>query len=103
MLREPPLITDERKQAVDFTDPYAMAQLAILANANSGIATVDDLNQPGKVIAVKKGDTKLLDQLNEFIAQSKENGEFDRLAEKYLAEEKKAFDEYRFKWFFDFE
>lgn len=178
MLREPPLITDERKQAVDFTDPYAMAQLAILANANSGIATVDDLNQPGKVIAVKtgstgdvyatknmteaeivrlsdesacvtevvqgkadgffydqltiyrnhaanpetteaiyipfqdaeawgiavkKGETKLLDQLNEFIAQSKENGEFDRLTEKYLAEEKKAFDEYHFKWFFDFE
>ena len=54
-------------------------------------------------IAVKKGDTELLDQLNEFIAQSKEDGEFDRLTEKYLAEEKKAFDEYDFKWFFDFE
>ncbi len=171
-------ITDERKEVVDFTDPYAMAQLAILANAQSGIASIDDLNQPGKKvavktgstgdvyatknlpeaqivrladesacvtevvqgkadgflydqltiyrnhaanpddtvavyipfqdaeawgIAVKKGDTELLGQLNEFIAQSKEDGEFDRLTEKYLAEEKKAFDEYNFKWFFDFE
>lgn len=171
-------ITDERKQSVDFSDPYAMAQLAILANAESGVQSIDDLNQPGKKvavktgstgdvyatknlpnaeivrladesacvtevvqgkadgflydqltiyrnhaanpdtteavfipfqdpeawgIAVKKGDTALLDQLNAFIAQSKTDGEFDRLTEKYLAEEKKAFDEYGFKWFFDFE
>lgn len=171
-------ITEERKQSVDFSNPYAMAQLAILANANSNIASIDDLNQPGKIVAVKtgstgdvyatknlpnaeivrladesacvtevvqgkadgflydqltiyrnhqanpdttdavfipfqdaeswgiavrKGDTELLDQLNAFIAQSKEDGEFDRLTEKYLSEEKKAFDEYGFKWFFDFD
>ena len=54
-------------------------------------------------IAVKKGNTELLDQLNAFIAQSKTDGEFDRLTEKYLADEKKAFDQYGFKWFFDFE
>lgn len=170
-------ITDERKEVVDFTDPYAMAQLAILANANSGIEQAEDLNQPGKKvavktgstgdvyatknltnaeivrladesacvtevvqgkadgflydqltiyrnnlanpdtteavfipfqdpeswgIAVKKGNAELLDQLNEFIAQSKEDGEFDRLTEKYLSEEKKAFDEHNFKWFFEF-
>ena len=171
-------ITDERAEVVDFSDPYAMAQLAILANADSGITEAADLNQPGKKvavktgstgdvyatknltnaeivrladesacvtevvqgkadgflydqltiyrnnqanpdttdavfipfqdaeswgIAVKKGDTELLDQLNEFIAQSKEDGEFDKLTEKYLADEKKAFDEHQFKWFFDFE
>ena len=171
-------ITDERAEVVDFSDPYAMAQLAILANADSGITEAADLNQPGKKvavktgstgdvyatknlteaeivrladesacvtevvqgkadgfiydqltiyrnnlanpdtteavfipfqdpeawgIAVKKGDTELLDQLNEFITQSKEDGEFDRLTEKHLSEEKKAFDEYGFKWFFDFE
>ena len=171
-------ITDERKQSVDFSDAYAMAQLAILANADSGVASIDDLNQPGKKvavktgstgdvyatknltnaeivrladesacvtevvqgkadgflydqltiyrnhqanpdtteavfipfqdaeewgIAVKKGNTELLDQLNAFIAQSKTDGEFDRLTEKYLSEEKKAFDQYGFKWFFDFE
>lgn len=171
-------ITDERKESVDFSDPYAMAQLAILANADSGVTSIDDLNQPDKKVAVKtgstgdvyatknltnaqivrladesacvtevvqgkadgflydqltiyrnhqanpdtteavfipfqdaeawgvavkKGDTELLDQLNAFIAQSKEDGEFDRLTEKYLAQEKKAFDEYHFKWFFDFD
>ena len=171
-------ITDERKQSVDFSDAYAMAQLAILANADSGVASIDDLNQPGKKvavktgstgdvyatknltnaeivrladesacvtevvqgkadgflydqltiyrnhqanpdtteavfipfqdaeewgIAVKKGNTELLNQLNAFIAQSKTDGEFDRLTEKYLSEEKKAFDQYGFKWFFDFE
>ena len=37
-------ITDERKEAVDFSDPYAMAQLAVLANANSGIEEASDLN-----------------------------------------------------------
>ena len=171
-------ITDERAEAVDFSDPYAMAQLAILANADSGITEAADLNQPGKKvavktgstgdvyatknlteaeivrladesacvtevvqgkadgfiydqltiyrnnlanpdattavfipfqdpeawgIAVKKGDAELLGQLNEFITQSKEDGEFDRPTEKHLSEEKKAFDEYGFKWFFDFE
>lgn len=171
-------ITDERAEVVDFTDPYAMAQLAILARAPASIEKAEDLNQPGRKvavktgstgdvyatknfdqaeivrladesacvtevvqgkadgflydqltiyrnnlanpdtttavfipfqdpeawgIAVKKGDTELLEQLNQFIAQSKEDGEFDRLTEKYLAEEKQAFDEHNFKWFFDFE
>lgn len=171
-------ITPERQEAVDFSDPYAMAQLAILANADSGITKAEDLNQPGhKVavktgstgdvyatknfpeaeivrladesacvtevvqgkadgflydqltiyrnnlanpdtteaifipfqdpeswgIAVKKGDEELLKQLNEFIGQSKQDGEFDRLTEMYLSEEKKAFDEHNFKWFFDFD
>ena len=50
-------ITDERKEAVDFSDPYAMAQLAILANANSGIEEASDLNQAGKKVAVKTGST----------------------------------------------
>lgn len=171
-------ITPERAEVVDFTEPYAMAQLAILANADSGIAEAADLNQPGKKvavktgstgdvyatknfpeaeimrladesacvtevvqgkadgflydqltiyrnnlanpdateavfipfqdpeswgIAVKKGNTELLDQLNAFIRQSKQDGEFDRLTEKYLSDEKQAFDEHNFKWFFDFE
>lgn len=171
-------VTEERKQSVDFTDPYAMAQLAILANAQSGIGDIDDLNQEGKKVAVKtgstgdvfatknltnaevvrladesacvtevvqgkadgflydqltiyrnnqknpdattavfipfqdpeywgiavaKGNDELRGQLNDFIAQSKADGEFDRLTEKHLAAEKAAFDELGFAWFFDFE
>lgn len=169
-------ITEKRKETVDFSDPYANAVLAILANKNSGIESVDDLNQAGKKIAVKtgstgylyatehltnaevialadesacvtevaqgkadgflydqltiyrnwqaneettkavfipfqdveswgvavqKGNTELLDQLNEFIASYREDGGFDDLTETYLAEEKKAFDELGFRWFFD--
>lgn len=169
-------ITDERKQAVDFTEPYANAQLALLANANSGVSSIDDLNQAGKTIAVKtgstgdiyatahltnctitrladesacvtevaqgkadgfiydqltiyrnqldnpdttraiyipfqesekwgiavrKGNDKLRNQLNEFIEKSREDGEFDRLTESYLHDEKAAFDKLGFTWFFD--
>ena len=50
-------ITDARKESVDFSDPYAMAQLAILANAQSGIGSIDDLNQAGRKVAVKTGST----------------------------------------------
>lgn len=171
-------ITPEREEEVDFTDPYAMAQLAILANADSGIESADDLNQKGKTVAVKTGSTgdvyatknlteaeivrladesacvtevsqgradgflydqltiyrnqkanpdttvavyipfqdpeawgiavksgndALREELNEFIAESKQNGEFDRLTEEFLAEEKAAFDDLGFRWFFDFD
>ncbi|MCL2826001.1 MAG: transporter substrate-binding domain-containing protein [Eggerthellaceae bacterium] len=170
-------ITDERAQQVDFSDPYAVAQLALLTNTAAGITSIDDLNQAGRSVAVKtgstgdvyatknlpnaeiirladesacvtevvqgkadafiydqltiyrnqqsnpntttavyipfqdpehwgvavaKGNTELLSQLNEFIATSKTNGEFDKLTNKYLANEKATFDTLGFKWFFDF-
>lgn len=50
-------ITEERKQTVDFTDPYANSCLAILSSKNSHITSVDDLNQKGKKVAVKIGST----------------------------------------------
>lgn len=171
-------ITDEREAEVDFTDPYAVAQLAILANAQSGIDSIDDLNQPDKTVAVKTGSTgdvyatknltnaqivrladesacvtevvqgradgflydqltiyrnnqanpdtteavfipfqdpeywgiavadgndELRAQLNEFIAQCKQDGTFEELTQEYLADEKAAFDELGFRWFFDFD
>lgn len=170
-------ITDEREAEVDFTDPYAVAQLAILANAQSGIGSIDDLNQPDKTVAVKTGSTgdvyatshltnaqivrladesacvtevvqgradgflydqltiyrnnqanpdtttavfipfqdpeywgiavqagddELRAQFNEFIAQCKQNGTFDELTQEFLADEKAAFDDLGFRWFFDF-
>ena len=169
-------ITEERAQVVDFSQPYANAQLALLVNASSDVSSIDDLNSGGMTIAVKtgstgdkyatehltnctitrladesacvtevvqgkadafiydqltilrnqqansdttkavyipfqdtekwgiavgKGNTELLDQLNEFIAHSIEDGEFDRLTEQYLSSEKAAFDQLGFKWFFD--
>lgn len=169
-------ITEKRKETVDFSDPYANALLAILANSSSGVESIDDLNQAGMRVAVKtgstgyfyaqehlpnaeiiglpdesacvtevtqgkadgflydqltvyrnwqqnpdttmaifipfqdveywgvavqKGNNELLGQLNDFIAQYTADGGFDKLSEKYLAEEKTAFDELGFKWFFD--
>ena len=50
-------ITDERKKSIDFSIPYAQATLAILANKNSNVNSIEDLNVAGKKIAVKKGST----------------------------------------------
>lgn len=169
-------ITEERKETVDFSEPYANALLAVLTNKDSQITSVDDMNQEGKKvavktgstgylyaqehlknaeiialqdesacvmevsqgkadgfiydqltiyrnwqnnldttnavfipfqdvepwgIAVKKGNTELLDQLNEFIETYREDGGFEELTEKYLSEEKEAFEELGFQWFFD--
>ena len=171
-------ITEERKEQIDFSDPYANALLAILANADSEITSIEDLNQSGKTVAVKSGSTghmyaeknlteanllvlpdesacvtevaqgradgfiydqltiyrnwqknpdttsavfipfqdveqwgiavqkgnqELLDQINAFLAEFKEEGGYDKLTEDHLAEEKKAFDELQFQWFFDME
>lgn len=171
-------ITEERKALIDFSTPYANALLAILANADSDITSVNDLNQSGKVVAVKSGSTghmyaeknlseakllvlpdesacvtevaqgradgfiydqltiyrnwqnnpdttsaifipfqdieqwgiavqkgneELLNQLNAFLAEFQANGGYEELTEKYLAEEKNAFDELNFQWFFDME
>lgn len=169
-------ITDERDKVVDFSTPYANSMLAILTNKDAGIRAAEDLNQSGKVVAVKTGSTghsyaqanlsnaqilaladesacvtevsqgkadgfiydqltiyrnwknnedstaavfipfqdvdkwgaavaegnsELKAQFDTFIADYTANGGFDTLTEKYLADEKKAFDDFGFKWFFD--
>ena len=53
------------------------------------------------IVAVRKGDAKLLNVLNVFIADYRKQGGFDRLTEKHLKAEKAAFDQLGFKWFFD--
>ena len=169
-------ITADREEAVDFSDPYANAMLALLTNKDAGITSIEDMNQAGRKIAVKTGSTgylyaqnnltnaeiialadesacvtevaqgkadgfiydqltiyrnwqnnldttaavfipfqdvdmwgvavqegndELREQLNAFIADYAADGGFDKLTEKYLAEEKAAFDQLGFKWFFD--
>jgi len=51
--------------------------------------------------AMKKGNTELKNGVNEFIKKYTSEGGFEELSEKYLKEEKKAFEELNFKWFFD--
>ena len=50
-------ITEERRQRVDFSDPYAMANLALLISNDSPVESYSDLDQPVRVLAVKKGST----------------------------------------------
>lgn len=48
-----------------------------------------------------KDNSELLSKMNEFIEKFTREGGFEKLTEKYLAEERKNFDELGFKWFFD--
>lgn len=73
-------ITQEREQSVDFSDPYARAQLAILANSNAGIASIDDLNQPGRTVAVKTGSTGDI-----FATKNLPEAQVERLADESAA------------------
>lgn len=50
-------ITEERAKRVDFSEPYVNAYLAVLANADSEIESIEDLNQEGKKVAVATGST----------------------------------------------
>lgn len=169
-------ITDERKKVVDFSVPYAHSYLALLVNKNSAVNKIEDLNQDGKIvdvkkgttgyiyaakyltkakvnalssenacvtevnqgkadafiydqltiyrqnqsnkdttkailipfqdsenwgIAVKKGNSDLLNKINDFLKEYKQKGGFNNLTSKYMPNEKQIFDKLGFPWFFD--
>ncbi|MEG1461294.1 MAG: transporter substrate-binding domain-containing protein, partial [Oscillospiraceae bacterium] len=87
-------------------DAFIYDQLTIYRNqkANADTTTAifipfQDVEKWG--VAVQKGNTELLTKLNEFIAKYTAEGGFEKLTEKHLSEEKAAFDQLGFKWFFD--
>jgi polar amino acid transport system substrate-binding protein len=49
--------TPERARAVAFSDPYLKTGLGMLVAAKSPVQSAADLDQPGRVVAVKKGTT----------------------------------------------
>ena len=49
--------TPERRASVAFSDPYLSTGLALLVAQNSDIHSLQDLDQPGKTIAVRQGTT----------------------------------------------
>jgi len=51
-------------------------------------------------VGIKKGNSELLNDVNAFIDRFYEENGFDAITEKYLKEEKEAFDRYGFEWFF---
>jgi polar amino acid transport system substrate-binding protein len=50
-------ISDERRQSVDFSDPYLTTGLCLLVGRTAPIKLIDDLDKPGITVAVKKGTT----------------------------------------------
>lgn len=50
-------ITDERRQSVDFSDPYLSTGLCLLTGTTKLINTVEELDKAGMTVAVKKGTT----------------------------------------------
>jgi polar amino acid transport system substrate-binding protein len=49
--------TPERAQSIDFSDPYLKTGLCLLVGRSSSIQSIQDLDQPGKTVAVKLGTT----------------------------------------------
>ena len=49
--------TAERAQSIDFSEPYLRTGLCLLVGKNSTIQSIKDVDQPGKVLAVKIGTT----------------------------------------------
>lgn len=87
-------------------DGFIYDQLTIYRNWQKHLDTTDAIfipfQEPEKWgIAVQKGNSELLDQVNAFLKEFREEGGYDRLAETYLSEEKEAFDQLGFQWFFD--
>ncbi len=52
-------------------------------------------------VAFPKGNEELVTKMNEFIEKFYSSGGFEKLSEKYLLDERKAFKELGFQWFFD--
>jgi polar amino acid transport system substrate-binding protein len=49
--------TPERAESIDFSEPYLKTGLCLLIGKNSSIQSIQDLDQPGKVVATKLGTT----------------------------------------------
>ena len=83
-------------------DGFIYDQLTIYRNWQNHLAIFIPFQEPEKWgIAVRKGNSELLEQVNAFLKEFREEGGYDKLVETYLSEEKEAFDTLGFQWFFD--
>ena len=87
-------------------DGFIYDQLTIYRDWQSHLDTTSAIFIPFQEaakwgIAVQKGNTELLGQINAFLKEFRAGGGYDELTQKYLSAEKAAFDELGFQWFFD--
>ena len=79
-------------------------QMSVYQNAKRNPQTtramLNPLQKESWAIALRQGDEELRTQVNAFLADFRTAGGFDRLAEKYLTEEKSAFAEQGIPFFF---
>lgn len=59
-------IIEERKEKVDFSDPYARTVIAALVYADSPVQQSSDLNSPERTITLRQGTTSYFFALNQF-------------------------------------
>lgn len=86
-------------------DGFLYDQLTIYRNWQNNLETTSAVFIPFQDtenwgVAIKKGNTQLVNEMNDFIKAYRAEGGFIDLTETYLAEEKVAFDELGFEWFF---
>lgn len=86
-------------------DGFIYDQLTIYRNNKKNPATTKAVFLPFQGVeywgvGVKKGNQELLDQVNAFIDDFYGKDGFDAITEKFLKEEKEAFDRNGFEWFF---
>ena len=60
--------TDERRQSIDFSDPYLQTGLCLLVTRHGDIESAADLDRPGRKVAVIKGTTGHIWATNELKA-----------------------------------
>ena len=85
-------------------DAFIYDQMSVFQNAKRNPQTtramLNPLQKESWAIALRQGDEGLRNQVNAFLADFRTAGGFDRLAEKYLTEEKSAFTEQGIPFFF---
>jgi polar amino acid transport system substrate-binding protein len=50
-------VTPDREKAINFSDPYLETGLSLLLRIDSTISGIEELNTPGRIVAVKQGTT----------------------------------------------
>ena len=86
-------------------DAFIYDQLTIYRNNKANPDTTKAVYIPFQDVeywgvGVKKGHSELLNDLNAFIDKFYDENGFDAITEKHLKDEKAAFDEFGFEWFF---